>query len=160
MNYNMGCNNSGINTCGKISFSKCVRYEGALHAETALDVCDDLSVQEVIEDIGLELDDINSEIDLSALGQGCLEYTKNTDGEVEVKDALLAMETKICELVEYTGMTDSNCPTCPDACSPIYNTAIECLGLDYGALVDSCGNQPATLGELLQVMINQINTNT
>lgn len=151
----MSCKDKLANTCGKKVNAKCVDFEGTRHANTKIEECDKPSVETVIEDLNLQVDFLSNSLDLSALGEACINYTQ--EGETLLaKEALLAMEAKICEIADFVGLPRPGCPTC-ESCSPLFDETISCLGLDLGGLVDSCGTQPTTLKELLQLMLNQLN---
>lgn len=149
------CKDRITDTCGKKMNSKCVDYDGDLSAATAIEDCSDPSVEDVIEDINTSLDSINTGLDLSGLGNACITYTETGD-VVLAKDAFLAMEERICELTTYIGLPVAGCTDCTP-CSPIFDEDIACLDLDLGDLVDTCGTQPTTFKELLQVILTKIN---
>lgn len=151
----MSCKKAISNTCGKKHNAKCVDFEGTLHANTEIDECDKPSVEDVIEDLNKQVDLLSTSLDLSGLGEACITYAQEGD-TLLAKEALLAMEAKICEIADFVGLPRPGCPTC-ESCSPLFDETISCLGLDLGGLVDSCGTQPTTLKELLQLMLNQIN---
>lgn len=153
------CGKTVKSTCGKKVASVCVDYTGGLYTGSPLDVCNDISVQDVIEDINSVMTTYLASADLSGLGTGCITYTKETDGNILIKNALSAMDSKICELQTAMGYTTDNCDSCPNPCSPIFDLPIDCLNLDLGTLEDPCGNPITTFKELLQAMITQINTN-
>ena len=144
-----------INTCGKKVNAKCVDYEGELHKNTKIGACDNPSVEDVIEDINDQIDLLSDSLDLSELGNQCITYTKEGE-DLLAKEAFKALEDKICEIAEYVGLPESACTGC-ETCSPIFNEEIACMGLDLGQLVDACGEQPATVKDLLQLLINEIN---
>jgi len=143
----MSCQDKLKKTCGRIVSSNCVEYVGTFHANTELTECDDPSVTDVIEDINLELNKINESLDLENLGDSCIDYSL-VGGKLRVKEALEAIEAKICELSGMvTQVDESDCPL-------IYSQLIDCVGLDLGNLVEECGDQPTTLAGLLQLLIN------
>lgn len=112
----MGCQDKISDRCTTKTNAVCVKYEGTLHADTLLDVEDCHNLEEVIEDINAELDDINTQIDITALGEACIEYTPAGD-ELSVADVLLEHEAQICALIAATGLNDPEpCPTCVDPC--------------------------------------------
>ena len=90
------------------------------------------------------LEDIKSEIDLSALGQDCITYgvTPKT-----VKNVLLRYEQEICDLkdrvntLETTAICDINITNC---------------GIDLSGINNNCSSQVTTLGELLTYLVDNI----
>ena len=113
----MSCRDKISDRCTTKLNAVCVKYEGTLHADTELDVNDCHTLEEVIEDINTELDDINVQIDVTALGDACIEYTPAGD-ELSVSDVLLEHEAQLCALIEATGINDpAPCPTCVDPCA-------------------------------------------
>jgi len=151
----MSCKDKVSNTCGKKSNAKCVDYEGELHKNTKIEECDNPSVEEVIEDLNLQVDDLSEGLDLGELGNNCIAYAKEGD-TLKAKEAFLAMEEKICEIAEYVGLPTPGCTGC-ESCSPIFDETISCMGLELGELVDDCGEQPSTVKDLLQLMLNKLN---
>jgi hypothetical protein len=112
----MSCKDKISERCTKKVNAVCVKYEGTLSSNTALDVEDCHDLEEVIEDINGQLDNINESIDLSGLGGSCIEYSPAGESLL-VGEALLTLETKICELIEFTGVdAEAPCPTCEDPC--------------------------------------------
>lgn len=144
----MGCNDKISRTCGKKINAKCVDYEGELHDNTQLEQCECHNVEEVIEDMNLALNEIYESIDLSDLGDSCIDY-EEVDGKIQVKEALKKLEECICELKDQVEDTDN------EGCPAIFSADISCLGLDFMCLTDPCGAQIQNLGELLQALITQ-----
>jgi hypothetical protein len=147
-----GCNKKVSATCGKRYNAKCIDYEGSLHNNTDLDDCDCHNVEEVIEDINSELNEINSEIDVTEINSDCLTFETNENGEVAINEVVIKVVQKLDELCPTTE-EDSDCP-------PIFEVDITCLGLDLSCLTDPCGEQITTLKGLLQALItNTCNNN-
>lgn len=142
-----GCSDKVSRTCGKKVNAKCVDYEGDLHENTNLEVCDCHNLEDVIEDINTGLNTIFDAIDLSGLGDDCLTYELE-DGKILVRNALKKFEEEICKLKAATAI-DADC-------NPIYTEDISCLGLNMDCLSDPCDNPITNLGDLLQAMITQI----
>ena len=132
-------------TCGSgRNFAVCIETEGEVNTNSALvgETCTNL--QENLDDIYNQLDNL----DLSELGELCLEYVQ-VSGKNIVKNVLLKHEEKICELearVEELETTD------------ICNKIITACSLDFRDLVTTCGNQPQTLAEVLQLILDNLNT--
>lgn len=143
----MGCKDKLRNTCGKKINARCVDYEGELHDDSELDVCDNPNVEEVIEDINNTLNTITDSIDLSGLGDSCIDYNE-VDGVITVKEALGKIEAKLCELAELVELEKPDCPT-------IFSEDISCLNLDFQCLTDVCGDKITNLKDLLQALIDE-----
>lgn len=111
----MGCQDKISDRCTTKINAVCVKYEGTLHSDTELDTEDCHNLEEVIEDINAEIDDINEQIDMSELGDLCLDYTISGD-ELAVKDVLKEHEAQICEIREALKLDEEPCPTCIDPC--------------------------------------------
>lgn len=136
--------NKVVNTCGGMSPLMCTEYESNVNADSSLIDVDCKNGEEVIQDIYDQLDNL----DLSALGDLCLSYT-TVGGKNIVKNVLLKFEEKICELEEkITELETVN----------ICNQNIVPCNLDFGSLVDACGDQPTTLAEAIQLILDTLNT--
>jgi hypothetical protein len=153
----MSCRDKISNRCGKRSSSVCVDYEGILRVGTGLDPNDCLSVQDVIEDINDGIDELKANTDLSALTSQCIDFN-NGANPLTVSAAIIGLEQKLEEVMAFIGMKCDDCSGSPDCtdCPKIFSDNIACLNLDYGVLVDACGNQPANLQELLQIMLDNL----
>jgi hypothetical protein len=138
------CNNKIKNTCGDIKPLTCTEFEGDVNSQSNLIGESCISGEEAIQDLYNQIE----QLDLSELGSLCLDYVQE-DGKNVVKNVLLKFEEKICELetkIEELETTD------------ICNKLITDCNLDFGVLVDDCGEVPTTLAETLQLILNQINT--
>lgn len=132
-------------TCGSSTYAACVEYEGTPNeVSPLLDNCA-LSVEEVLGDIYNQLEEIN----LSELAESCLEYIETAEGKIVVKNVLLKFEEEICLLkekilaLETTDICDKNLTTC---------------NLDFGNLVPECGGSVTTLGDTLQLILDNLQT--
>lgn len=136
-------------TCGgkKIN-ARCVDYEGLLPADTSIANCSKPSVHDVLEDSKTILDNLKAALDTSSLGDSCVSYEGT-----EVRDILLGLETKLCEIEEFVGLPNPDCAEC-NPCPSIFTQDISCMGLDYGALSDACGNPITNLTELFQALLD------
>ena len=131
-------------TCGERTYLICSEYEGTVNSDSSLVEESCLNGQEVVQDIYDQLDNL----DLSALGNLCLSYT-TVGGKNIVKNVLLKFEEKICELSEkITELETVN----------ICNQNIVPCNLDFGTLTTQCGDQPTTLAETLQLILDNLNT--
>jgi len=131
--------------CGDVTMANCVSTEAVPNPQSTILEVDCPSQYEVNEDIYSQLEDIWTENDLAALGNLFLEYVE-IGGKKVVKNVLLKFEEKICELQEEINTLKT---------TAICSTNISDCNFSYGDLVDSCGEQPQTLGALLQILINQ-----
>jgi hypothetical protein len=140
----MGCNDTDKKyNCGQRINSRCVYYD--------LDIpeCSDLSgescvtVQDAMQNAYDMICSMDSGLDLSNLGNDCIDYEEADPGNIQVNEALKKHEQLICEL--QTAANNAPCPI-----------DISCMNLDTSCLQDPCGTGFATLEDLLQAMINQI----
>ena len=140
----MNCHNKTKHTCSSVNYSTCIQYESSVNTDSQYDENDCLSIEETTLDIYNQLENL----DLSALGELCLEYTQ-ASGKNIVKNVLLKFEEKICELENRVEELET-----VDIC----NQSITSCNLDFGDLVDACGNKPTTLAETLQLILDNLNT--
>lgn len=136
--------NKIVNICGGMSPLMCTEYESNVNVDSSLVDVDCKNGEEVIQDIYNQLENL----DLSALGELCLEYVQ-VSGKNIVKNVLLKHEEKICELEERVLELETT-----DIC----NKVITACNLDFGDLLTTCGDQPTTLAEVLQIILTQLNT--
>lgn len=132
-------------TCGSgRNFAVCIETEGEVNADSTLvgETCTNL--QENLDDIYNQLENL----DLSALGELCLTYVQEDNKNI-VKNVLLKHEEKICEYEERINELET---------INVCKQSITSCNLDFGDLVDACGNQPTTLAEVLQIILTQLNT--
>ena len=140
----MNCHNKIKHTCSSTNYATCIHYESSVNTDSQYDENDCLSIEETTQDIYNQLENL----DLSALGELCLKYTQ-VSGKNIVKNVLLKFEEKICELENRVEELET-----VDIC----NQSITSCNLDFGDLVDACGNQPTTLAETLQLILDNLNT--
>ena len=140
----MNCHNRLKHTCGSTNYSTCVHYEGSVNTNSELvnETC--LDLEQTTQDIYNQLENL----DLSALGELCLTYVQEDNKNI-VKNVLLKFEEEICELEQKINLLETL-----DIC----NKNIVPCSLDFGNLVDTCGNQPTTLSETLQLILDNLNT--
>ena len=129
-------------TCGTKNYATCIEFETALPEFSELIDC--VNLEETTE----ELYNLTSESQLSGLGESCLEYVETEEGKIIVKNVLLKFEEEICTLKER--ITDLETIS-------ICNQSITSCNLDFGDLVTACGDQPTTLKEVLQLLLDQQN---
>ena len=140
----MNCHNRLKHTCGSTNYATCIQYESSVNTDSQYDENDCLSIEETTQDIYNQLENL----DLSALGELCLTYVQEDNKNI-VKNVLLKFEEKICELENRVEELET---------VNICNQSITSCNLDFGDLVDACGNQPTTLAETLQLILDNLNT--
>ena len=133
------CNQKIKHTCGSIVFADCTSYEGTVNADSEFNENNCLSIEQTTQDIYNQLDNL----DLSALGELCLEYVQ-VSGKNIVKNVLLKFEEKICEYEERITELE-NRPLCE---MPLG----DCV--DTKCLVDACSENISTVGQLLQALVD------
>lgn len=132
------------NRCtGLKSQAVCTQYEGEVNSQSSLINESCLNIEETTEDIYQQLEGMSTE----GLGELCLTYTTEA-GRLYVKNVLKKFEEKICELEAKLEEKESS----------ICNTPISSCNFDFGTLLDECGEVPTTMGETIQLILNQINT--
>jgi hypothetical protein len=130
------CGNKIKHTCAEKNYATCVYYELEVPDFSSLVGEDCITLEETTEDQYNILEGIKSEIDLSALGQDCINYGINPK---TVKSVLLKYEQEICDLkdrintLETTAICDMDVTDCgltlPDnPCGGTFSTLGELLG--------------------------------
>jgi hypothetical protein len=135
------------NTCVS-GEAACINYEGTVNTQSSLDSEDCWTIEETTQDVYNQLEEIN----LSALGNDCLNYVETTAGKTIVKNVLLKFEEEICNLktevetlnTEVTALKNKT------ACDILLGDCIDTL-----CLTDDCGASINNLGQLLQIMITK-----
>lgn len=129
--------------CGAIILSSCVSFEGETNEVSPLKDDCALSVEEVLGDVYTQLEEIN----LSELGENCLDYILDADDKIIVKNVLLKYEEEICTLKQQVTdlQTTALCETDVTSCD-----------FEWGTLTDECGDQPTTFKAALQLIIDTI----
>lgn len=134
------CGNKVKHTCSEKNYATCIHYEGNVPVFSGLNSlvksggC--ITIEETTEDQYNILEGIKAELDLSALGQDCINYGINPK---TVKSVLLKYEQEICDLkqkvqvLETTAICDMNITDCgltlPDnPCGGTFSTLGELLG--------------------------------
>lgn len=136
----MSCKDKTSTICIDSVNARCVDYEGEVSEKSELEGC--INQHEVNEDIYTQLDNIDTNVDTSDLGDSCISYAE-TNGEVLIKTVLLKLEEEICTLKES------------NAGSATTDIDITSFNLDFGCLVDPCGSQITGLYQLLQILIDK-----
>lgn len=125
--------------------AECVSYEGTTNTTSELSEDCSLSVSEAIQDIYTQLE----EIELSELGDNCLEYVETEEGKIIVKNVLLKFEEEICTLKEKVETLQN---------TAICETSISGCDFNFNGLVDDCGNgQPENFKDLIQLILDNLN---
>ena len=140
----MNCHNKIKHTCSSTNYATCILTEGEVNTDSELFEVECTNLQENLDDIYNQLENL----DLSALGELCLSYVQENNKNI-VKNVFLKFEEKICELEQKINLLETL-----DIC----NKNIVPCSLDFGNLVDTCGNQPTTLSETLQLILDNLNT--
>ena len=135
----MNCHNKIKHTCSSTNYATCIHYESSVNTDSQYDENDCLSIEETTQDIYNQLENL----DLSALGELCLEYTQ-ASGKNIVKNVLLKFEEKICEYEQRITELE-NRPLCE---MPLG----DCV--DTKCLVDACNENISTVGQLLQALVD------
>lgn len=134
-------------TCGQTSYATCTQYEGTVNpqSELAEDSC--LDIEQTTQDLYDQMEEVKDQLDLSELGEACLDYVLE-EGKILVKNVLLLHEEKICELQERVTELETI-----DIC----NKSIVDCGLDLSCIdLLPCDAPILTFGDLMQAMINKI----
>ena len=127
------------------SYATCIIVESTPNPQSSLLDVECISQQDFNEDVYEQLENIQTQSDLSELGELCLTYT-TVEGKLFVKNALLKMESEICSLkedVETLKTTD------------ILDKSIIGLGLDLECLTDACSGTITTYRELFQALVTK-----
>lgn len=83
-------------TCTTKNYATCIIYESEVNEVSELSDHCALSIEETTQDIYNQLEEIN----LSELGETCLEYILDPNDKITVKNVLLKFEEQICTLKE------------------------------------------------------------
>lgn len=127
------------------SYATCIITETTPNSQSSLIDSECISQQDFNEDVYEQLENIQTQSDLSELGELCLTYT-TVEGKLFVKNALLKLEEEICSLkenVETLKTTD------------ILDKSIIGLGLDLECLTDACSGTITTYRELFQALVTK-----
>lgn len=141
------CSNKIKHTCGTTNYSTCIHWEGTVNTQSELvdETCLD---QELIDqDQYNQLEDIWNEIDLSELGNQCLEYLTDENDKIVVKNVLLKHEEEICILKERV-LELENRQLCDFPIAEC-NIDLDCLSLP-------CDQSIATVADLFNALITKV----
>lgn len=140
------CGSKTKHTCAEKNYATCIEYELEVPTFSNLTGQDCVSVEETIDDTYDILTGVKSEINLSELGQDCINYGITPK---IVKNVLLRYEQEICDLKAKVEVLET---------TAICNINITDCGL---TLPDNpCGGTFSTLGELLGYLLDNITPTT
>jgi hypothetical protein len=134
-------------TCsGEVQYATCTRYEGDVNLESSLNNENCLDLDMTTSDIYNQIEDILNDINTDSLGEKCLNYTLE-ESKVKIKNVLLKYEEEICNLKEEVNTLKT---------TAICDFDITDCDLQFNGLVDSCGETPTKLGEVLNLIFSKI----
>lgn len=136
----MNCKDKISTTCGKRINSRCIDYEGNLSDCTDLPGCPKQTVHEVLEDMSNKISDFCKSLDLADTNTGCVTVQTKT-----LKDLLESLFSEVCGIKDR--LPEEDCPS-------VFTQDAACLELDYKCLVDACGEQPKSVKDVLQLLID------
>lgn len=140
----MSCNDTLSNTCPDPILSTCVDHEGPLGENTKI-ISDCVNQSDVNTDLYTITDEIISKSDTSDLGSLCITYPL-TGSVILQKSVFIQNEIEICSLKNrVTAIEDRD----------YGDLDITGFDLDFGCLVDPCGDPITTQKQLLQLLISK-----
>lgn len=138
------CGSKIKHTCAEKNYATCIYYELEVPDFSSLVDQDCITLEETTEDQYEILGDIKSEIDLSALGEACIEY--DVDPKT-VKSVLLQYEQEICDLKDRVNTLET---------TAICDMDITNCGLDLSGINNNCSSPVTTLADLLGYLLDNI----
>ena len=133
----MNCCNGRKNNCGVKTPAICVYYYGYLPEYSDLDK-DCVVLEETTEELYRNQEEILDSLDLSELGNDCIEYQQQSS-KLKAKEVLYAFESEICDIKDKLSVN-------------VFQEMI----LDFKSLTDPCGNDIANLKTFFQTLIDEI----
>jgi len=127
----MGCNKIK-NTCVDKHFASCVYYE--LDTPSFSDLEDCVTIEETTQELYEVLDNVRTKVDIND-GVVLTELLEEKQDQIDV------LQEKV-ETLENQNVCEQSIENC---------------NLDLQGLVDVCGEEPTTVGQLLQILINELN---
>jgi len=131
------------NTCGSEILASCTLYEGDTNEVSLLKDDCQLSIEEATQDIYTQIEEIN----LEALEDSVLNYIKTTEDRVIVKNAFIKIDSELIALKERVAELET---------IALCKTNIESCNFLWGTLTNSCGDQPTTFKETIQLILDTI----
>lgn len=150
----MSCGSKVSNFCGGNKYAlRCVDAVGITPAEVS-DLFGETCLDgfEVIQDLYSLIGTIYTYLDTTDFETYCVEFTPNENGEITQREVNLGLLKFVCEL-EQKIPTESGSTTVDPR-----DVDITVCEFDYGTLVDKCGAPIEDLCELLQALIDEVNT--
>jgi len=136
------CLNKVKFSCGdQKNYAECIEYSSAVSQNSSLEENNCNSLDEVIIDVYEQLDVIDEDSDLSALGGECLTFA-----DKKIKTVLLKYEEEICLLKAKVLELETT-----ELCNRDITSCVNTTGL-----VDSCDAPIQTLGQLLQFLVDNV----
>ena len=133
----MGCCNNRKFNCGEKVQSVCVHYKGYLPEYSELDK-DCVVIEETTEELYRNQEEILDSLDLSELGNDCIEYQQQSP-KLKTKEVLYAFESEICDIKDKLSVN-----------------VFQEMNLDFKSLTDQCGNDIGNLKTFFQTLIDEI----
>jgi hypothetical protein len=142
------CEDKIVQSCTTPIYAPCVRYEGIVNTQSTLIDKGCRNLHQTTEDIYTQLEQVEKEIDLSALGKSCLTYIQDNNKNI-VKNVLLKYEQEICDLKTKV----ANLQTVA-----ICSTSIMDCGIDFKCLfpVNPCGTRALTIKDFMVAVVAKL----
>lgn len=95
----MNCNDKISNLCGTKTYAPCVFYASKLPTFSGI-THDCVTLEDTTEDLYNILKDVREQLDLTSLGNSCLNYPLDSQGRITTTNVLSTLEEKYCTLQE------------------------------------------------------------
>lgn len=133
-----------MNTCGPKQYATCVYYELGVPSISSLTNEDCITVEQTTKDLYDLVSQQFQNIDISTIQLDCLE---DLPENFTIVDVVKAQKEKICELqTKITTLENQN----------ICDLSVENCNLNLTGLVDECGDPITNLGQLLQLLAQNL----
>lgn len=133
-----------MNTCGPKQYATCVYYELDVPSISSLTNEDCITIEQATKDLYDLVLQQSQNIDVSSIQTDCLE---DLPEDYTIVDVVKAQKEKICELETKVTTLENQ-----DIC----DLSIENCDLDLTGLVDECGDPVTNLGQLLQLLAQNL----